>query len=232
MSLKGKQRTKKIGTRTYAKKHFNRNAIAELNLSDSYDRFLAYKWTRGLSRTTLRHYETHYGYFTGFLSETEGVKDLLHEEIITEVFTDYIRYMMERGLKPITINIRIRTMRAFLRWCYEEEYTDEAIHVKFKPVKVPGSQIEAFTPEEIRQLLNAIDTDTFVGFRDDVLILIRIYPSSSRTRRSSFSICFMNLGSNPFWFSSISLFTKAATVKNFTRLPKLCMAFKDINVAK
>lgn len=175
MSLKGKsnaKRPKKAGTRTYANKKFNRNSLLQLNLSDLYDRFMAEKRTAGLSRITLRDYDTHYGYLQDFLYETQGVKDLLHAEIISDVFTDYMTWMQARNLKPTTINVRVRTIRAFLRWCYLEEYIDEPIFRKFKPMKAAEEQVEAFTAEEVRRILSVIDTDTFVGFRDYLIILI------------------------------------------------------------
>ncbi len=90
MSLKGKsnvKRPKKVGTRTYAKQKFNHNALLQLNLSELYDRHMAYKRTGGFSRITMRDYDAHYGYFLDFLREKEGVKDLLLVEIIPNVFT-------------------------------------------------------------------------------------------------------------------------------------------------
>lgn len=176
MALAGKanfkKRTKKVGTRTYADRSFNRNALVELNMSDLYDRFMSYKRTEGLSRITLRDYDVHYGYFIDFLEEKEGVRDLLHSELRLEVFTDYIAYMIDKELMSNTINVRIRTIRAFLRWCYEEEYIDRPIHQKFKPVKAPQNEIEAFTPAEIRDLLATMDTKTYVGFRDYVMVMV------------------------------------------------------------
>jgi hypothetical protein len=38
-----------------------------------------------------------------------------------EVFLDWINFILnDKGLPPTTVNIRVRTMRAFLLWCYLE----------------------------------------------------------------------------------------------------------------
>ena len=63
-------------------------------------------------------------------------------------------------------------MRAFLRHCYQEGWIEEPIHERFKPVKTPEDEIQAFTPAEVKALLNQIDDSRFVGFRDKVMIYV------------------------------------------------------------
>ena len=50
----------------------------------------------------------------------------------------------DKGLAPTTANVRIRTMRAFLRHCYQEDWIEEPIHERFKPVKTLENEIQAF----------------------------------------------------------------------------------------
>ncbi|WP_158555994.1 tyrosine-type recombinase/integrase [Peribacillus glennii] len=76
-------------------------------------------------------------------------------------------------LAPNTVNIRVRTMRAFVRYCYEEKgWITEPVHRRFKPVKSPMDTVEAFTPEEVKRLLASIDDSTYVGFRSKVIIFV------------------------------------------------------------
>jgi integrase/recombinase XerD len=76
------------------------------------------------------------------------------------------------GGAPTTANVRIRTMRAFLRHSYQEGWIEESIHERFKPIKTPEDEIQAFTPAELKSLLNQIDDSRFVGFRDEVMIYV------------------------------------------------------------
>ncbi len=78
----------------------------------------------------------------------------------------------DQGLKPTTVNVRIRTNRAFLRHCYQEGRNEIPIHEKFKPIKTPEDEIQSFTSAEIKALLNQIDDSRFVGFRDKVMIYV------------------------------------------------------------
>jgi len=78
----------------------------------------------------------------------------------------------EQVLKPTTVNVRIRFNRAFLRYCYQENWIEVPIHEKFKPIKTTEDEIQAFTPAEIKSLLNQFDDSRFVGFRDKVMIYV------------------------------------------------------------
>ncbi|MGW6301828.1 tyrosine-type recombinase/integrase [Peribacillus butanolivorans] len=46
------------------------------------------------------------------------------------------------------------------------------MHEKFKPIKIPEDEIQAFTPAEVKALLNQIDDSRFVGFRDKVMFYV------------------------------------------------------------
>ncbi|MEY2193764.1 hypothetical protein AB7942_13660 [Neobacillus sp. BF23-41] len=77
-------------------------------------------------------------------------------------FEIILAMLNDQGLKPTTVNVRIRTNRAFLRHCYQEGWIDTPIHEKFKPIKTPEDEIQAFTPAEVKALLNQIDDSRFV----------------------------------------------------------------------
>ncbi|MDX8360166.1 hypothetical protein [Cytobacillus sp. IB215316] len=70
----------------------------------------------------------------------------------TELFCSWIADMIEEmELAPVYINIRVRTMRAFVRYVYEEKgWIDEPVHKRFKPIKASIDIIEAYTSEEVK----------------------------------------------------------------------------------
>jgi integrase/recombinase XerD len=74
---------------------------------------------------------------------------------------------------PYTVNIRVRTLRSFLRYAYEgKRWIKEPIHKRFKPIKAPVDVVEAYTVEEYRRLIAAIDDDNYVGFRTKVITFV------------------------------------------------------------
>ena len=98
-------------------------------------------------------------------------EDISRNEMTRDLFREYISWMLyEQGLSPVTVNVRIRTLRAFLRFCYKEGYIQKPIHEDLKILKTPQDLIESFTAEEIRQLLSVIDKESYTGFRDALII--------------------------------------------------------------
>ncbi|WHY68873.1 tyrosine-type recombinase/integrase [Neobacillus sp. SuZ13] len=133
-----------------------------------FERFMWFKNSEGNVPRTVEEYEIHFQWLCDYFG-----KDLSREEITTEAFLGWTDFMThEKQLKPNTVNIRIRTMRAFLRYCFMENMIDEPIHEKFKPVKVAEEVIEALSVAEIKSLLNAFDESTFAGYRDKVMVLV------------------------------------------------------------
>jgi integrase/recombinase XerD len=139
-----------------------------MTLFEMFERFMVFKQTEGLAKPTIQGYYEHFHYLNDYLGG-----DVPNEEITVELFRNYIGYMLnDQGLKPTTVNVRIRTNRAFLRHCYQEGWIEIPIHDKFRPIKTPEDEIQSFTPAEIKALLNQIDDSRFVGFRDKVMIYV------------------------------------------------------------
>lgn len=140
----------------------------DLTLSEMFEKFMNYKETEGLTDTTLQDYHKHFRYLKEY---TEG--DLPKEELTLDLFRGFIGYMLhEKELSPVTANVRIRTMRAFIRHCFLEGWIEEPIHERFKPVKTQEDTLESFTPDEIKLLMETIDDSTFRGFRDLVIVYV------------------------------------------------------------
>jgi integrase/recombinase XerD len=138
----------------------------DLTLVEMFERFLVAKRAEALAQRTLHDYETHFGYFYEFL---EG--DVKAEDITADLLREYLSYMIhERGLKPMTVNLRVRTLRAFMRFCYKEAYIDRPIYEDIKPIKAPEDTIQALTPSEMKVLISVIDESFYAGYRNMVMI--------------------------------------------------------------
>jgi integrase/recombinase XerD len=156
---KGKRKHSRVGTtRTFE----------QFTMSEMFEKFMWAKRAEGLAPRTIEEYELHFSWLFDWL---EG--DLSSYEMTLQVFLEYVHYMKdEKGLAPNTVNIRIRTMRAFLRWCYNEKHISEPIHEKIKLLKTGQDTIESFSTTEVKAIFNAFDTTTFVGFRDKVMVMV------------------------------------------------------------
>ncbi|NMD69616.1 tyrosine-type recombinase/integrase [Bacillus sp. DNRA2] len=162
------QQTIRKYKRGQAGKRTTRKVMESFSLFEMFERFMLFKKTEGLASRTINDYYTNFDYFKEFIGE-----DLSVDVITTELFRDFVGYMLhEKELSPVTANVRIRTLRAFIRFCYTEGYIDIPIHENFKPVKTPEDTLESFTPAEIKKLLSVIDDELYTGFRDKVIIFV------------------------------------------------------------
>jgi integrase/recombinase XerD len=158
--------TNRKGARNSNKIIRTKTVEQKFTLHEMFEQYMNYKLTEGLAEPTILAYYENFRYLTDFL---DG--DLSNEEITVDIFNKYVAYMLhEKKLQRTTANTRIRNMRAFLKYCYQEKWIDEAIHERLKPVKTPEDTIESFTPAEIKAMLNQIDDSRYVGFRDKVMI--------------------------------------------------------------
>jgi integrase/recombinase XerD len=142
---------------------------SELSMTEMFEEFMLIKKGEGLAKRTVAEYYTNYQYFVDYIG-----REMTASEMNSELFASWITYMSdEMSYAPATINIRVRTMRSFLRYAYEDkQWIDEPIHKRFKPIKAPIDVVESLTPEEFRRLIGAIDDSTYTGFRTQVITYV------------------------------------------------------------
>ncbi|MEH7085281.1 tyrosine-type recombinase/integrase [Neobacillus drentensis] len=140
----------------------------ELTLDEMFNKFMTFKKTEGLAPRTIDEYYKHFDNIKEFLEENKTNKNITVEDI-----QEYVGFMLhKKELAPMTVIIRIRIMRAFIRYCFKKGFINEPIHEDFKPIKAPEDTLESFTPDKIRSLLSVIDENLYTGFRDKVIVFV------------------------------------------------------------
>jgi integrase/recombinase XerD len=151
-------------------KHAISKILGEMTLKEMHLRFMRYKKSEGLAPRSLQDYEEHFGYLLDYIGG-----DLRRNEITAELMQDYKSYMLhDKQLAPSTVNIRIRTLKVFLKYCYNEGFINEPLHEKLKQVKEPQERVKSLEPHEIKALLSVINDEWYSEFRDKVIILIML----------------------------------------------------------
>ena len=74
-----------------------------------------------------------------------------------EDISAFIEHLQDRGLKPMTVISRLRSLRAFFNYHIDAGNVDPAILKRRLQIKLPQSLPRAIDPEDIRQLLAVID---------------------------------------------------------------------------
>ncbi|WP_411953238.1 tyrosine-type recombinase/integrase [Alkalibacillus sp. S2W] len=145
------------------------NKTANLTLKDMHRIFIRYKKADGMSQRTIDDYEKTFGYFLDYLDGN----DVNRNDLTPDLFLDYKTFLIEK-YSPNTVNVRLRTMHAFLKFCYEEGYINEALNMYVKKVRAPIDNLEALEVEEIERLIGTVSrysSEWFTDFRNKVIIL-------------------------------------------------------------
>lgn len=81
--------------------------------------------------------------------------------------------MRGRKISPVTAQDYMRKVRTFFFWSEREGYLRGANPVHRIPnIKAPQRVLPAFTPEQMRQMLEGCDVSTPLGFRDYTILMV------------------------------------------------------------
>ncbi|OAA86419.1 tyrosine-type recombinase/integrase [Clostridium ljungdahlii] len=135
-----------------------------------HEQFMTVKKLEGLAVKTLSDHITFMRYLKDWLHNE--VKDYENRVGEKGVFLEYVAYMYSKNYKPCTMNLRLRTLKCYLRWLYTEKILPEDISAKIKLVKVPKDTKEPLTPAEIKKIFKILDLAEYSNYRDFVIMLV------------------------------------------------------------
>lgn len=153
--------------------HQEREQNEEFNIAEFFrlhEQFMTVKKLEGLANKTLSDHITFMRYFKEWLYGE--VKDCENRVVEKGVFLEYIAYLFQREYKPCTINLRLRTLKCYLRWLYTERIISEDISPKIKLVKVPKDTKEPLTVVEVKKIFKVMDLAEYSQFRDYVIMMV------------------------------------------------------------
>lgn len=88
----------------------------------------------------------------------------------------FIGYMISQ-FKLATVNIRLRTMKCYLRYLFVEGIIKEDIFAKLKLVKVPKDTIQALSTSEVKKIFKTLDLSSYPEYRDFCMMLVMLETS-------------------------------------------------------
>ena len=104
---------------------------------------------------------------TLFLVFLKDKRETCLERVTRDDFGAFIENEQDRGLKPSSVNTRMRALSAFFSFLIEREIVQADVLKKRMTIKVPESLPRAIDPDDVKQLLKVIKKP-----RDRALILV------------------------------------------------------------
>lgn len=140
---------------------------------------------RNMSDKTLKSYKEGMKLFITYLVEEKQMKlsDITFENITREIVLDYLKYLEEIKENCInTRNQRLAILKSFYRYCSLEEIENmENIKkvLSIKKKKDIEKIMDYLTEEELKELLDSIDTSNRNG-RRNLLVITLLYDTAAR----------------------------------------------------
>ncbi|MFS1516104.1 tyrosine-type recombinase/integrase [Bacillus sp. SCS-151] len=145
-----------------------------LDFDDAVELFIKDGKIRNLREHTIKYY----------LNELTTFKKLLIEQKITtypgEITPDIIRenvilYLRDvKQLKIVSVNTRLRAIRAFFNYLYKENYIPMNPMKNVKLVRDRKNIVATFSVKQLNDILNQPDLKTFTGVRDYTFMLLLV----------------------------------------------------------
>lgn len=201
--------------------------IIILTVNQIIDEFLVDQQIKGNSPNTISFYKHTLSFFSDFVSGNS--RDISTIDI--ETCKAYKLSLNDKDINSISVQTYIRSLRAFLSYCYQEEYISENIPEKFKLPKAQKKTIDVLTVDEIKRLFNCFDTKTFLGLRnycicslmlDSGLRLNEVVTLESGNIHLAENYIIVNGKGNKQRFVPLGLNTKKYLIKYISRIPYSC----------
>jgi site-specific recombinase XerD len=144
--------------------------MAELNLEKLVSHFGQSNKAEGKSLKTITWYTEMLINFITFLEGTNRKTVLVNFDI--ELVREFIVHEQGRSLSPYTVQGKVRSLKAFSSWLFNEGYTSENILLTLKVPKAPVNLIEPLTDREIDKLISYQNPLTAVGSRNIAIFIL------------------------------------------------------------
>jgi integrase/recombinase XerD len=141
----------------------------------AFKEMLADKKFQGITQNSLTNYENLWSVFSKFL-EKEGIERV--DQLNPLVYKKFLREYTEKGNKPSSINTKLKLLRAFSRWMYEEGITEDLTCKNIKYVRNDATP-KIVRDEDIKKALSYLRRkrrreDSFYAMRNHTILVTLI----------------------------------------------------------
>jgi len=144
--------------------------MSELDLKKLVNHYAQSNKAEGKSPKTIAWYGEMLLDFIRYLERTSRKVTLANLDIV--LVREFIVHEQGRGLSPYTLQGKVRALKAFSSWLFNEGYTSENILLTLKVPKAPVNLIEPLTDQEIEKLIGYQNQLTAIGSRNIAIFVV------------------------------------------------------------
>ncbi len=133
-------------------------------------RYLRWQKASGHSPRTIKTHQQNIQYFIDWC-RAQGYGTFV-EDLSVDIAREYVNSMLDRGLSTHTAATRTRSLKAFSRWMYLEEWVAKDPLTRLKLPKTIDIPKPVLDPKDVDKILSTCSKDTTNGLRDAAIILM------------------------------------------------------------
>jgi site-specific recombinase XerD len=146
-----------------------------LELRDLILFFDTYNRSEGKSTSTVRWYRQSLNTFVRWLDKTGRPTRLgeVDEHTIREFILSLKEHTVRgRPIQAISVNNRVRALRAFFNWLYIQGYTETHRLQHLRPPRYPKTMVDTLTDGEVAAIMSVLDRSTAAGSRNTAMLAL------------------------------------------------------------
>jgi site-specific recombinase XerD len=122
-----------------------------------------------LANSTIGSYRKDLLMFGDFMAAA-GLRDIL--KVSSNDVLMYLDYICRRGLSPVSVADKYTSLRVFFNYLVQTEHLLRSPLEHLHKPKVPKKHARTFTNKEVLEILNYFDKNTFVGYRNYMMMCV------------------------------------------------------------
>lgn len=141
-----------------------------MEIRDCIKDYLVELEIRQYSENTVEKYGFILNVFNDWLKENE-ITDM--EDVRSPIVKQYTQHLIKKELKGSTINLYLKVIKVFIKYCYQEEYggyNPEVKKVSF--VKEEKPMLPTFLPKQVKQILDTCNGNNYIDIRDRAILTL------------------------------------------------------------
>ena len=124
---------------------------------------------RQYTKRTQENYSNKLRIFSDYLAEEMEIT--LIDDITPSAIRKYTQFMIKKGNKGSTVNSNLKVIKSFIQYCYDEDYGGfDTKRGGFKWVKEEKPVIKAFTPRDVRKMIDSAKGLDYFSVRDTAIL--------------------------------------------------------------
>ncbi|GIO39626.1 site-specific tyrosine recombinase XerD [Paenibacillus antibioticophila] len=143
----------------------------QLSFDELLQSFILDCKAKNLSPLTIRFYQDSVRQMKEAFREQQVPLDM-YTIAVRDIKNHFIAYLFDKGKSDNTVNGRIKAVKQFLRYLFEEGWLTRNISEELHVVKAEKLMLQTFTKEQVVSLLEQPDRKTFTGYRDFTMMTV------------------------------------------------------------